>query len=74
MHVMHVMFRAFCMCVLHVRETCFTEGKKVSKRESNLWITFLLPFWHEGNVGNLKVPFFLMALLCTRAHPDNLLA
>jgi hypothetical protein len=40
------------ICVLHVRETCFTEGKKVSKRESNLWITFLLPFWHEGNVGN----------------------
>jgi hypothetical protein len=45
--------------------------KSVSKKESNLWITFLLPFWHEGNDGNLKLPFFLMALLCTLAHPDK---
>jgi hypothetical protein len=26
--------------------------ESVSKRALNLWITFLLPFWHEGNVGN----------------------
>jgi hypothetical protein len=57
MHVMHVMFWAFCFCVLRLRETCFTEGKKVSKRESNLWITFLLPFWHDGNVGNVRHGF-----------------
>jgi hypothetical protein len=33
------------------------DQESVSKKKSNLWITFLLPFWHEGNDGNLKVPF-----------------
>jgi hypothetical protein len=50
------------------------DQESVSKKESNLWITFLLPFWHEGNVGNLKLPFFLMPCACALAHPDNLLA
>jgi hypothetical protein len=54
---MWAMLAGVFICVLHVRETCSTEGKKVSKRESNLWITFLLSFWHEGNVGNVRHGF-----------------
>ena len=65
---MHVMFRAVCMCVLRLRETCFTEGKKVSKRESNLWITFLLSKSYVGNVGNVGYGFKSLQRFCIRAY------
>jgi hypothetical protein len=53
---------------LHARETCSTEGKKVSKRESNLWITFLLSKSYVGNVGNVGYGLKSLRLPCMRAY------
>jgi hypothetical protein len=49
---MWAMFQAVCMCVLRLRETCFTGRYSIALLLSKLWITFLLSFWYEGNVGN----------------------
>jgi hypothetical protein len=65
---MWAMLAGVFICVLHVRETCFTEGKKVSKRESNLWITFLLSKSYVGNVGNVGYGLKSRQRFCMRAY------
>jgi hypothetical protein len=60
MHVMTAMnvmvfYWPACASVEHVSRPSVAwpcDLESVSKRALNLWITFLLPFWYEGNDGN----------------------
>jgi hypothetical protein len=74
MWAMWAMLAGVFICVLHARETCSTEGKKVSKRESKLWITFLLLKSYVGNVGNVGTPVKVAPTFVHTRHIPILLA